>query len=313
MKISIFPGAYRDAPLSSHVLTLLDGLKQQGCAIDYTSISADATFAETVAACANADAVLTMPASPLSSRLEAISHASDLFASLHSIALPRALSHLSPVGSVVAGGLDVLIVGDRHCGLSGALPRGVVAGDRELIGTNTIRYAESDIRRLAHLAFDIARRRSSRLISVDQADHLETMELWRDVVSEVADEYPDVQLEHLLIEQALQQLVTAPHRFDTIVAGGSLATILAAQASVLSGLADVWPHALVGASTLGIYEIAAPRHDESIASVSLDAHALAALNALSLMFQLGPDDESLKTGIENAYAHASVAHRSTRV
>ena len=131
-------------------------------------------------------------------------------------------------------------------------PDGPFKGQRE--GFDTMRYAEPEIRRIAHIGFQAAQKRSRKLCSVDKANVLETSQLWRDIVIDVAKDYPDVTLSHMYVDNAAMQLVRAPREFDVIVTGNLFGDILSDEAAMLTGSIGMLPSASLNESGQGLYE-----------------------------------------------------------
>jgi 3-isopropylmalate dehydrogenase len=129
---------------------------------------------------------------------------------------------------------------------------GPFKGSRE--GFDTMRYAEPEIRRIAHVAFKAAQKRGKRLTSVDKANVLETFQFWKDIVTDVHKEYPDVELEHMYVDNAAMQLVRAPKKFDVIVTGNMFGDILSDAAAMLTGSIGMLPSASLDANSKGLYE-----------------------------------------------------------
>jgi 3-isopropylmalate dehydrogenase len=179
----------------------------------------------------------------------------DLFGNLRPAILYPQLADASSLKREVVAGLDILIVRELTGGIYFGEPRGVrtlANGDRE--GFNTYVYRESEVRRIAHLAFELARKRDGRLCSVDKANVLEATILWREVVEEVASEYPDVELSHMYVDNAAMQLVMAPKRFDVIVTGNMFGDILSDAAAMLTGSIGMLPSASLDQAGRGMYE-----------------------------------------------------------
>ncbi|HSG75213.1 MAG TPA: 3-isopropylmalate dehydrogenase [Burkholderiales bacterium] len=178
-----------------------------------------------------------------------------LFANLRPAQVFPELAQASSLKPELVAGLDVLIVRELTGDIYFGEPRGITTlagGERE--GVNTMRYRESEIRRIARVAFEAARRRSKRLCSVDKANVLETTELWKQVVSELGKEYPDVQLSHMYVDNCAMQLVRAPKQFDVIVTGNMFGDILSDEASMLTGSIGMLPSASLDEKGKGLYE-----------------------------------------------------------
>jgi len=131
-------------------------------------------------------------------------------------------------------------------------PDGPFKGSRE--GFDTMRYSEPEIRRIAHVAFKAAQKRGKRLTSVDKANVLETFQFWKDIVTDVHKEYPDVELDHMYVDNAAMQLVRAPKKFDVIVTGNMFGDILSDAAAMLTGSIGMLPSASLDANSKGLYE-----------------------------------------------------------
>jgi 3-isopropylmalate dehydrogenase len=185
-------------------------------------------------------------------------------------------------------GVDMLIVRELNGDLYFGEPRGVTvdaAGKRH--GINTMRYNEDEIARIAHVAFAAARKRRGKVCSVDKANVLETMQLWREVVTEVGRGYPDVELSHLYIDAASMLLIRDPRRFDVIVTGNVFGDILSDAAAMLTGSIGMLPSASLGNGHLGLYE---PVHGSAPDIAGQDiANPLAAIMSAAMMFRYSLD------------------------
>jgi 3-isopropylmalate dehydrogenase len=159
----------------------------------------------------------------------------ELFANLRPAILFPQLAEASSLKSELVAGLDILILRELTGGIYFGEPRGVDVSGNERRGFNTYVYTEHEIERIARVGFDLARKRNRKLCSVDKANVLEVTQLWRDVVNEVAADYPDVQLTHLLVDNAAMQLVREPKQFDVIVTGNMFGDILSDVAAMLTG------------------------------------------------------------------------------
>jgi 3-isopropylmalate dehydrogenase len=178
-----------------------------------------------------------------------------LYANLRPAVLFDELVSASTLKPEVVAGLDIMIVRELTGDVYFGEPRGIrVASDGRREGFNTLRYHESEIERIAHMAFTIARQRKRKVCSVDKANVLEASELWREVVTKVAAGYPDVSLEHMYVDNAAMQLVRQPGQFDVIVTTNMFGDILSDLASMLTGSIGMLPSASIGGTGLGIYE-----------------------------------------------------------
>jgi 3-isopropylmalate dehydrogenase len=178
-----------------------------------------------------------------------------LFANLRPAQVFPELAQASSLKPELVAGLDLLIVRELTGDIYFGEPRGIATlagGERE--GVNTMRYRESEIRRIARVAFEAARRRGKRLCSVDKANVLETTELWKQVVTEAGKDYPDVKLSHMYVDNCAMQLVRAPRQFDVIVTGNMFGDILSDEASMLTGSIGMLPSASLDERGKGLYE-----------------------------------------------------------
>jgi 3-isopropylmalate dehydrogenase len=178
-----------------------------------------------------------------------------LFANFRPVKLFPELIDASTLKPEVIDGLDILIVRELNSDIYYGTPRGAVetpTGERASI--NTMRYTESEIARIAHVAFQAARTRKRKLCSIDKANVLEVSGLWREVVTEVGREYPDVALSHQLVDSAAMSLIRNPLQFDVIVAGNLFGDILSDQASMLTGSIGLLPSSSLGDNNKGMYE-----------------------------------------------------------
>jgi 3-isopropylmalate dehydrogenase len=179
----------------------------------------------------------------------------QLFGNLRPAILYPQLAAASSLKPEVVAGLDILIVRELTGGIYFGEPRGIRTlenGERE--GFNTYRYSESEVRRIARLAFSLAQKRDKRLCSVDKSNVLEATVLWREVMEEVAPEYPDVALSHMYVDNAAMQLVMAPKQFDVIVTGNLFGDILSDAAAMLTGSIGMLPSASLDQAGRGMYE-----------------------------------------------------------
>ena len=183
----------------------------------------------------------------------------QLFANLRPAICYEQLTHASSLKPELVAGLDILIIreltGDIYFGQPRgrrSAPDGAFKGEPEAF--DTMRYARPEIERIAHVAFQAARKRSKRVTSVDKANVLETFQFWKDVVTEVHAEYPDIALDHMYVDNAAMQLVKAPKRFDVVVTGNMFGDILSDEAAMLTGSIGMLPSASLDARNKGLYE-----------------------------------------------------------
>jgi len=182
-----------------------------------------------------------------------------LFANLRPAICYEQLTHASSLKPELVAGLDILIVRELTGDIYFGQPRGRrVATDGHFPGAeeafDTMRYSRPEIERIAHVAFQAARKRSKKLTSVDKANVLETFQFWKDVVTEVHAQYPDVALDHLYVDNAAMQLVKAPKAFDVIVTGNMFGDILSDEAAMLTGSIGMLPSASLDKVNKGLYE-----------------------------------------------------------
>ncbi|MBE0483030.1 MAG: 3-isopropylmalate dehydrogenase [Bacterioplanes sp.] len=179
----------------------------------------------------------------------------ELFANLRPAILYPQLAEASTLKPEVVAGLDILIVRELTGGIYFGQPRGIRTlenGERQ--GYNTDVYSESEIRRIAKVAFEAAQKRGKKLCSVDKANVLEVTVLWRDIVNEVAKDYPDVEVSHMYVDNAAMQLVRAPKQFDVMVTGNLFGDILSDAAAMLTGSIGMLPSASLDKNNKGMYE-----------------------------------------------------------
>ncbi|MBU1743649.1 MAG: 3-isopropylmalate dehydrogenase [Proteobacteria bacterium] len=205
-----------------------------------------------------------------------------LYANLRPVVVFEDLIDASPLKPDVVRGIDLMIVrellGDAYFGK----PRGVRIEDGRRIGINTMVYTEEEIRRIAKVGFDLARGRRRKLLSVDKANVLEMTELWRDVVTEVGRDYPEVELAHMYVDNCAMQLIRNPGQFDVIVTTNMFGDILSDEASMLTGSLGMLPSASLGAKT-AMYE---PSHGSApdIAGKGV-ANPLATILSVAMMLR----------------------------
>ncbi|HEY4068808.1 MAG TPA: 3-isopropylmalate dehydrogenase [Burkholderiaceae bacterium] len=221
-----------------------------------------------------------------------------LNANLRPVRLIPELASVSTLKPEVIKGLDLLIVRELSSDIYFGEPRGPVANANERESINTMRYRESEVRAIAHVAFKAARERYKKVCSVDKANVLETMQLWRDVMTEVGRDYPDVELTHLYVDAAAMALLRAPTRFDVIVTGNMFGDILSDEASMLTGSLGMMPSASLSPSGKGLYE---PIHGSApdIAGKDL-ANPLATILSAALLLRHSLKRETEAKRVEDA-------------
>ncbi len=227
----------------------------------------------------------------------------DLFANFRPAICYPQLTHASSLKPELVAGLDILIIRELTGDIYFGQPRGRrTAVDGHFPGAeeayDTMRYSRPEIERIAHVAFQAARKRGGKLTSVDKANVLETFQFWKDVVSEVGTQYPDVKLDHLYVDNAAMQLVKAPKSFDVIVTGNMFGDILSDEAAMLTGSIGMLPSASLNAKHQGLYE---PSHGSApdIAGQGV-ANPLATILSAAMMLRFSLDQAEAAARIETA-------------
>lgn len=223
----------------------------------------------------------------------------DLFGNLRPAILYPQLADSSSLKPEIVSGLDILIVRELTGGIYFGQPRGIRindAGERE--GFNTYRYSVPEIRRIAKVAFDLAMKRDKRICSVDKANVLEVTVLWREIMEEVAQDYPEVELSHMYVDNAAMQLVRAPKQFDVIVTGNMFGDILSDAAAMLTGSIGMLPSASLDVDGRGMYE---PCHGSApdIAGEN-KANPLAMILSVAMMLRYSFSESDAAQAIEGA-------------
>ena len=226
-----------------------------------------------------------------------------LFANFRPAICYEQLVNASSLKPELVAGLDILIIRELTGDIYFGQPRGRrIATDGHFPGAeeafDTMRYSRPEIERIAHVAFQAARKRNKRVTSVDKANVLETFQFWKDVVTEVGLQYPDVALDHLYVDNAAMQLVKAPKKFDVIVTGNMFGDILSDEASMLTGSIGMLPSASLNANNKGLYE---PSHGSApdIAGQGI-ANPLATILSAAMMLRFSLNQEESAQRIENA-------------
>jgi len=222
-----------------------------------------------------------------------------VFANLRPALLYPELASASTLKPEVVSGLDIMIVRELTGDIYFGQPRGIQVNDQgEREGINTMRYSESEIRRIAKVGYEIAMKRSKKLCSVDKANVLETTELWREIVTVMSKDYPEVELSHMYVDNAAMQLVRAPKQFDVMITGNIFGDILSDEASMLTGSIGMLPSASLDANNKGLYE---PSHGSAPDIAGKDiANPLATILSTAMMLRYTFNNEESATRIENA-------------
>ena len=319
MKICVLPGDGIGLEIMAEAVRVLNSLDLKfeveqallgGCAVDATG----SPYPEATQKLAQAaDAVLlgavggpkwdVLPREQRPERgLLGIRKQLGLFANLRPAILYPELANASTLKPEVVAGLDILIVRELTGDIYFGQPRGIemrdIDGKNQRFGFNTMHYTESEIRRIGRVAFEAARKRNKKVCSVDKMNVLETTQLWRDVMIELAPEYPDVELSHLLVDNAAMQLVKAPKQFDVMVTGNMFGDILSDEASMLTGSIGMLPSASLDENNKGMYE---PCHGSApdIAGKGV-ANPLATILSVAMMMRYTFGMEDVAQRIETA-------------
>ena len=222
----------------------------------------------------------------------------NLFANLRPAFLFEELSNASPLKEKIIQGLDILIVRELTGGIYFGEPRGVVKDKNPNYAFNTMVYNEDEIRRIAKIAFESAQKRKGRLCSVEKANVLEVSKFWRSIVTEMSEDYPDVELSHQLADNAAMQLVLDPNQFDVIVASNLFGDILSDIAATLTGSIGMLPSASLDSSFKGMYE---PCHGSAPDIAQQDiANPLAMIGSLSMALKYSLGEEIVARKIDLA-------------
>ncbi len=318
MKIAILAGDGIGPEIVAQAVRVLEALKSDGlkfeletgmlggCAVDATGEPFPEVTRRLVT---DADAVMlgavggpkydTLPRQLRPERgLLGIRKTLDLFANLRPAILYPELANASTLKAEVVAGLDILIVRELTGDIYFGEPRGIEVRAGQRVGFNTMIYSETEIRRIAHVAFQAAGKRTHRLCSVDKMNVLECTQLWRDVVTETAKEYPDVELSHMLVDNAAMQLIRNPRQFDVMVTGNMFGDILSDEASMLTGSIGMLPSASLNDRNKGLYE---PIHGSAPDLAGKDlANPLATILSAAMMLRYTFDHEVEAARIEGA-------------
>ncbi|NES97257.1 MAG: 3-isopropylmalate dehydrogenase [Desertifilum sp. SIO1I2] len=223
----------------------------------------------------------------------------ELFANLRPAKILPQLIDASSLKREVVEGVDIMVVRELTGGVYFGQPKGIFTTETgEKRGVNTMAYTESEIDRIGRVAFETSQKRQGRLCSVDKANVLEVSQLWRDRISTLASEYPDIELSHLYVDNAAMQLVRTPKQFDTIVTGNLFGDILSDAAAMLTGSIGMLPSASLGASGPGVFE---PVHGSAPDIAGQDkANPLAQVLSAAMMLRYGLNEPEAADKIEQA-------------
>ncbi len=316
MKIAVLAGDGIGPEITDQAVRVLDALNI-GLSFEYAAVggagydqAGDPLPAATIKVCESARAILfgsvggpqydklDRPKRPEQGLLRLRKHF-DLFANFRPAIVYEALAHASPLKAEIVAGLDILIMRELTSDIYFGQPRGIhknAAGQRE--GFDTMRYNETEIARITHVAFQAARKRQRRVCSIDKSNVLETTQLWKDVVTEIAPQYPDVQCSHMLVDNAAMQLIRNPKQFDVLLCGNMFGDILSDEASMLTGSIGMLPSASVNGNGFGLYE---PIHGSApdIAGKGI-ANPLATILSAAMLLRFSLDQEAAAAKIEAA-------------
>lgn len=320
MKICVLPGDGIGPEITDQALKVLLAVAEKfgreveldeqligGAAIDATGRPLPEA---TVEACRASDAVLLGavggpkwdtidPAIRPEKGLLGIRNALGLFANLRPAALfPQLRSACLLRPDIVDRGVDVLVIRELTGGIYFGEPRGIETRGGERVGLNTMIYAENEVRRIARVAFETARKRRRKVCSVDKANVLDVSRLWREVVVETAAEFPDVELTHMYVDNTAMQLVRDPSQFDVLVTGNLFGDILSDEAAVITGSIGMLPSASLGADGPGLYE---PIHGSAPDIAGRDlANPLATILSVAMLLRYSLNMEAEACCIEAA-------------
>ncbi len=303
MKIALLPGDGIGPEILREAVRVLEALRSDGLKIETEEApvggaaydaAGDPLPQATLALAKGADAVLfgavggprydTLPRDKRPEKaILGLRKECDFFANLRPATVFPELADASTLKPEVVSGLDIMIVRELTGDIYFGQPRGITGEKGSRVGFNTMHYTEPQIRRILHVGFRTARQRGKRLCSVDKMNVLETTQLWRDIAEEIAPEYPDVELTHILVDNCAMQLVRNPRQFDVLVTGNMFGDILSDEASMLTGSIGMLPSASLDAEGKGLYE---PIHGSApdIAGKGV-ANPLAQILSMAMMFR----------------------------
>ncbi|HWA48270.1 MAG TPA: 3-isopropylmalate dehydrogenase [Dongiaceae bacterium] len=233
----------------------------------------------------------------------------DLYANLRPAKLFPELIGASPLKAERVEGLDLIIVRELTGDIYFGEPRGISGEEGTREGVNTMRYTEREIRRVAHFAFRLARGRRKKVLSIDKANVLETMVLWRQIVTETGKSYPEIALSHQYVDAAAMELIRGPRDLDVVVTGNMFGDILSDEAAMLTGSLGMLPSASLGDDEPGLYE---PVHGSAPDIAGQDkANPIAAILSAALMLDHGFGRPDLSSRVEQAVRRVLAANLRT--
>jgi 3-isopropylmalate dehydrogenase len=319
-RITLLPGDGIGPEIIAVAIAVLEKVGQQ-CAIQFEFQEAliggaaiDATGNplpdESLDLCRQSDAVLlaaiggykwdTLPSHQRPERgLLGLRAGLELFANLRPAQILPQLIDASTLKRDVVEGVDIMVVRELTGGIYFGQPKGIFTSETgEQRGVNTMAYTVAEIDRIGRVAFETARKRRKQLCSVDKANVLEVSQLWRDRITQLSQEYPDVELTHMYVDNAAMQLVRNPKQFDTIVTGNLFGDILSDAAAMLTGSIGMLPSASLGISGPGVFE---PVHGSAPDIAGEDkANPLAQVLSAAMMLRYGLNEPDAATRIETA-------------
>jgi 3-isopropylmalate dehydrogenase len=318
MKIALLPGDGIGPEILREAVRILEALRSDGLKIETEEApvggaaydaAGDPLPEATLALARSADAVLfgsvggpkydTLPRDKRPEKaILGLRKECDFFANLRPATVFPELADASTLKPEVVSGLDIMIVRELTGDIYFGQPRGITGEKGSRVGFNTMHYTEAQIRRILHVGFRTARQRGKRLCSVDKMNVLETTQLWRDIAEEIAPEYPDVELTHILVDNCAMQLVRNPRQFDVLVTGNMFGDILSDEASMLTGSIGMLPSASLNAKGFGMYE---PIHGSApdIAGKGV-ANPLATILSAAMMLRYSLNQPAAADRVEQA-------------
>jgi len=321
LRIAVLPGDGIGPEVMAEALKVLDAVEEKyhvkfertfanvgGAGIDNEGKALPDT---TVDICKNSDAILfgsvggprweSLPPDeqPERGALLPLRRIFGLFANLRpAIIFPSLTGASSLKEEVIHGGFDILVIRELTGGIYFSQPKGIEGEGRERVGFDTLRYSVPEIERIAHVAFRAARERSCKVCSIDKANVLSSSVLWREIVTTIAGEYPDVELSHMYVDNAAMQLVRKPKQFDVILCENMFGDILSDEAAMLTGSLGMLPSASLAEGRFGMYEPSGGSAPD-IAGKGI-ANPIAQILSLAMMLRYSFGLEEAAKAIENA-------------